>query len=562
MSRKSKFSSAIAVINTPEKIDSPQEIISVIIDDNTIKNTIRKSKFSSAIEDVKVDKKSERNFPKLNDWKITEEDEFFYQFGDNVIAKYDRILDFRKDQFCTYKILSKHYVTKLQDILKHINYFIKFYDVEHEYLVAMLSLKYMTDTTEDDMTPKAFTDYILKRVITKTFINRIRDMVDDLYECNIDTEMSENYRTTPKITNDQAKVIVALSFVTRLILPICVHYTNISHYFTTRKAYIPLFDKIYMSILSRLEKDYETQVFQSLCKFIEYRIDKNTMRDIGNWEKKRQLHSTNVELYKNTLIHEVILVKCIYKIDYSRSIVSYFDGVVMNNYSQYKKENFKSKPIEIAAEEYEKDDDDFLSHAEAIEMSIYKNDETNAFISEYNLADVYESLHYRFNIPINDKEFKFYYDNVKINSVSQQLLHSFYSRFFNDSTAIELVTREQAIWLLIILKKFLTLKGMVILPQICTAIVKGKFKENTIKNRRFNEKLETSSVFINSIKEKFKYVDEALNGKDSTIKRRLSTIINSSFTLVDFNPEIDGKIVEEIDEDMLIYEFSTFLSII
>ena len=64
------------------------------------------------------------------------------------------------------------------------------------------------------------------------------------------------------------------------------------------------------------------------------------------------------------------------------------------------------------------------------------------------------------------------------------------------------------------------------------------------------------------IKEKFKYVDEALNGKDSTIKRRLSTIINSSFTLVDFNPEIDGKIVEEIDEDMLIYEFSTFLSII
>ena len=525
----------------------------------------RKSKFATAIAEAsiatEVIKQESKPIP-LNDWQMTEDDEFFYQNGDNVIARFDKILEFRKDQFCVYKIISKHYVTKLPDILKHINYFMKFYDTENEYVVAMLSLKYMVDTIVNDMAPKAFTDYILKRVTTPRFIDKIKCMVDDLYECNIDSEMSENYRTTPKITNAQAKVIVALSFVTRLILPICVHYTNISHYFTTRKAYIPLFDKIYMSILTMLEKSYGTPVFQSLCKFIEYRIDKNTMRDIGNWEKKRQLHSTNVELYKNTLIHEVILVKCIYKIDYSRSIVSYFDGVVMNNYSQYKKENFKSKPIEIAAEEYDKDDDDFLSHAEAIEMSIYKNDETNAFISEYNLADVYEKLHSRFNIPISDDELRFYYENIKINAVSQQLLHAFYSHFFNDTVAIELITKEQAIWLLVTLKKFLTLKGMNILPQICTATVRGKFKENTIKNRRFNEKLETSSVFINSVKEKFKYVEEAMNGRDSIIKKRLSTIINSSFTLVDFNPDINGTVIEEIDEDMLIYEFSTFLSII
>ena len=183
-------------------------------------------------------------------------------------------------------------------------------------------------------------------------------------------------------------------------------------------------------------------------------------------------------------------------------------------------------------------------------------------INEANINKTIADIYQRFEpIKISKDEFDFYYQNVKINQVSQMLLHAYFSEFFKDSYAINLVTRRQAIWLMLILKKFLQLKGMVILPQLCTASVRGKFKENVIKNRRFVEKLETSAAYESIIKSKYRYIDE-LNLKDPPIRKKLSTIINSAFTYVDYDPEINGHEEDDPDIDIIIDEFITFLSII
>lgn len=502
-------------------------------------------------------------FPKLYYWKPEEEDLFFIQRDPRdttIIARYDK-LGF-PEKFCTYHILMKHFIKKMPDVLAHMNYFVKFYDTDKEFVMAYLSLKHIIDTKTDVLTTKSLKNYILTRIMTETFMDRIEKMVNDLYALNIDTDKSGSYRSTPKITNEQAKVILAVSFTLRLILPACIHYTNVSPTITTKTGYIPCFINIFMDVIKKFEAR-SIPIYGPLCNFVEYRIVKRSGSDKIMLDKKKQIHGENIETYLDKLIKEVIIVKAIYKLDYEQSPVSFFDGIIHRNYKQFKNEKFNSKPVELSSEDISRDsdNDDFLSHSEAIEMSMYRNNESNPIITKANAEKVLENIRRDFNVHITDEEFEFYMENVHLNPLIQRLLHMFYSNFFHDTTAINLIPRKDVIYLTVVLKKFLQYKGMVLIPQLCTATVRGKFKENMIKNRRFNEQYENSTQFQHVLKDKFKYVEQ-LNPKEPPIKKLLSTIINSSFVWVDTNPEINGKENDDIDIDTMINEFETFLLII
>lgn len=505
--------------------------------------------------------------PKLHEWEPSEEDEFFVQDGASVIAKYERISEIgtHDDTLCTYLILLQHFVARMPDILKHINYFLKFYDTDHEFLIAYLSLKFIIDTRARVMTTKTLRSYIVERIMTDTFMDNIQRMVDDLYTINIDTDKGGNYRSTPKITNEHAKVILAISFTIRCIMPACIHFSNVCPAVfenpeggqKKKTGYINCFITIFTAVIRMFEKR-SIPVYGAIRKFVEYRVNKRSNSDAAMLSKKKQIHGDNLETYLTSLINEVLIVKSIYKIDYDQSVVSYFDGIIMKNYKQFKSEKFKSKPVELSSEDTKDGkDDDFLSHAEALEMSIYRIDETNSILTKANSMKVLERIRRDFNIHIDQDEFDFYNENVKLNEISQKLLHMFYSNLFHDSTAIILIPRDDIIFLLITLKKYLQMKGMVLLPQVCTATVRGKFKENVIKNRRFNEKYDESAMHKHQLKEKFKYVEQ-INPKESHPKKTLSTIINSTFEWVDYNPEINGKVNDDIDMDTIIYEYEMF----
>lgn len=498
----------------------------------------------------------------LNEWVPTK-DEMYFTVDDNSNAcanYFASILKINHTQFETFIIIKKHYIERMSDILHHINYFINFYDVNREYCMSLLSVKYLVDTRQSSMTQKAFKKLILDRIITPTYVANIKRMVHDLYTVNIDTDVNGDYRSTPKITNAHAKVILAVSFAIRTILPICIHFTNISSSITTKRDYIPFFDSIFMDVITEFEKN-DTEIYSAICRFIAYRISRKYNSDIPMWEKKKQVHGANYETYLDELIHEVILVKSLYKIKYDSSVVSYFDGIIQKNYLQFKSENYKAKPVEISSEDFQNDSDDFLTHSESLEMSMYRIDESNIIINEVNNENVMRQIHEHFNIDISDEEYEFYMDNIHLNRLTQVLIHAFYSRFFRDTKAVQLLPKSDVVYLIIVLKKYLQLSGMVILPQVLTATVCGKFKENVIKNSRFIEKYKTSAIYQNVIEDKFKYVRE-LNSKEDPIIKLLSIIINSVFTFVDPDPEINGKRCEDIQNDLIIDEFLRFLSII
>lgn len=505
-------------------------------------------------------KDNEDIIPTLNEWNPSYEELYFVVDDDVVKAKFDKILDIDHDNFSTFVIKKSHFKKKMLFIVNHINYFINFYDIDFKFLMSLVSVKYIIDTNPK-LSVKSFSKLINDRILTETFISRVKEMTDYLYTLDINTDQDGKFKSTPKITNEQARVIVAISFCMKLIFPLCVHFSNINLNLTYKKDYIPCFDKIFMNVIHRFEKNDE-EIYIPLCHFIRYRIDRNYLRDKEIWGKKKQLYGLNYETYLQELIHEIIIVKGLYKLEYNRSVVSFIDGILFKSYTNFKKENFPYKPIELSAENDGNDSDEYLSRAEAQEMAIYCRDESNMIINEVNNEWVINKIiKQKFKFEIDEDEFNFYKDNCKLNSMNQFLLQTFYSKYFDNSSSIYSLNKDDTIKLLIYMKTFLRNKGLIIVPQICTAIIQGKFKDNIIRNGKFKEKFQSSTVYQDIIKEKFKYIIE-LNPKEDIIIKKLSTIINSSFVVVDTNPEFNGLTINELGMDAIINEFLIFLSII
>ena len=99
------------------------------------------------------------------------------------------------------------------------------------------------------------------------------------------------------------------------------------------------------------------------------------------------------------------------------------------------------------------------------------------------------------------------------------------------------------------------------LAQVCTAQVFRKYKENLIKNGKYVERITSSQIYKEVISKKYSYLME-LGMKENPILTTFSNIINSTFTLVDYEPEINGYKLEHIDHDAIADEYLLFLSII
>lgn len=502
--------------------------------------------------------------PDLFEWEPSIDETYFYYDSDScrASARFEEFYGITKENtpISKFKIKQGHYQKRMPEICQHINYFLKFYDEDKELYRQIYLTKFFIDR-KPFINQKDFQKMIIRRFATPEMIKKIIQMANDLYIENITDNDDDKYVATPKITNTQAKQILAISFCIRLILPLCLHYTNINETFEKKTSYIPFFDKLIMKIIAAFEKN-GIGVFNTICRFVEHRVDKYYGQHFLMWAKKKQLYGVTRQTYLDEVIHEVIIVKGLYKLDYRRSVVSFIDGVIFKHHINFKRENFRTKPVEIDQYDASTDSDNYLSHAEALEMQAYKVDASSAIFTDANIKQVLKKIRTNFHIDITPEEIEFYKQNMRINSVTESFVHDFYSHIFCDTNANLQITEYDTIYLTILLKKYLQIKGLILIPQLCTAKIKGRFKENLIKNAKFTETVVTSNKHIEIVNDKFKYVDELFPDEMLNLKM-LSTFINSEFEFVDFdNEDINGYICTDIDINRLSDEYDTFLSII
>ena len=507
--------------------------------------------------------------PKLNEWEPTEEDMIFeiVPNANKVRAalykckSLEEAADELKEKLMllsTFSIKWKHYMVRMPDITKVINYFIKYYDDDDEYMMALMSLKFHVDSDRcKDVS--TFQTLLLHIMVTKSMTAKIEKMIEDLEPANIETDKSTSYKSTPKLTNEDAKNILLLSYYFRFILPIVIHWFNLPSTVavTNGKNYIQTFVCIFKCVVEKIGEG-AINVYILIKQLINHRIEKKFNSDAIIHEKKQEKNGATDASYCNELSDEILLVKSLYKIDYSKSVVSYIDGIIRQNYMQYNVENFKIKTVGISAEEITKDADDGFSHLEAIEMKTYRVNDGNNIIENANIELALNKIDVRFNIKIPNEQLDWYNQNIGIiNPLAKYFITYFYQKFFGESSFIDLLDRRTTIKLILIMKFFLELKGFKIIPQIVTASMVIE-KESSIKNRKFNEKFENSQINNEIMENKFSYIKEII-GKDDIIKKYVSSIINSTFTLVDESPKLNGIVCSNLKQDDVIDEFCQFL---
>ena len=502
--------------------------------------------------------------PDLYDWS-PQFGELFYRYdGENVIADYDGTVGSMSEisTLPTFYIRKYHYQTRMPEIVQYMNYFTRFYDLDRDTFFAMMSLKYIIDT-QLDMPQKTFVNMVMDRLVTPKFIAKCKLMACDLYKLNINADTSGKFNNTPKITNAQALQIVAVSFCFKILKPIVLHFSNVNKNFNPviKTEYLKWFDKIFNKAIKKFEVN-DVPFYTSLCKFVVFRGDKLFRNNSTAFYQKKMLRGDTLELFNQGLIREVVCVKTLYKLDYRESCVAFIDGVVHNYNLNYLKEKFVSKPCEIDSDDSSRDSDESLSHAEALEMQTYKRDESAAMIADVNtnyvmrtLREWYAAFH------ISPEELKFYYDNYKSSKISEFLFDNFYASKFKDPFATANLNREDTIYLLICMKKILQRYKMPYLAQICTAQVFSKYKKNAIKDIKSTEAFVGAELYQKVISKKFANVME-LPMKENPILQMRVDIINSTYTLVDMDEQINGYNLEHLDAAAISAEYLVFLSMI
>ena len=191
-------------------------------------------------------------------------------------------------------------------------------------------------------------------------------------------------------------------------------------------------------------------------------------------------------------------------------------------------------------------------------MNATKMDESTVILSAINIKKTIKRIKKKMHIDIDKEELEFYRSNLKITKFQSRLVFYFYAKYFGGYRDLNSLNRTQYLKLLIMLKKRLQYQGFIYFPQILTANMEGRLNSRTIRNDKFLTKIETSSIYQSIITDKYSTLIDV--DKSDLILNLLSTIINTTFTFVDYDrPDMLGQTIE-LNQDVVSDEFLNFLN--
>ena len=256
-----------------------------------------------------------------------------------------------------------------------------------------------------------------------------------------------------------------------------------------------------------------------------------------------------VDLLKDKIISETF-----FKYTFDKNIISFNYVVLERQLRFFIIEPYKTNRIELSA----KKDVSGLSGLDKLEMNSTKLDESTVILSAVNIKKTIKRIKKSMHIELSKEEVEFYKNNVKITKFQSQLVFYYYAKYFGGYRDMNLLNRTQYLKLLIILKKRLQYQKFIYLPQILTSNIENRLNSRTIRNDKFLTKIESSSIYKSLINDKYSMLND-LNKQDLIISL-LSTLLNTTFTFVDYeHPDMTGKVIE-IDQDAVSDEFLNFLN--
>lgn len=486
----------------------------------------------------------------VDDWKPTKEEEM-YLIPDNklVLIPFERIFnhDFGSKTISSFIITKTIYSNKIDKICNYCNYFINFYDDDKELILSYLKLKTIIDDKTKNIKPNAFIKMIYTYFFTPTILEKIKKMVDDNYIVNLKKDDDKKYDEAMEFTNEHGKILFRVSLGINLLVPLLNHYLYVTN--NNEKIlfnyFVPLFDAL---------SDPGVDLINKLSNYVLKKIHVNFEGNKTAWEQRNMLGQQNYLEHADFLFKKIIVTDVLHKFIFNQNIISLLTAVINNNLKFHNRGEYKFLPKKLN----DKKDMEGLSELDKFEMKFNKIDESISILSECNKETVIRKIKEISAVDITNDEVDFYKMNYHFDEFNANLIRYYYARYFNGYRDLNMLTREQFINLLIILKRRLQAQDYLFLPQILSGNIKNKINTRTIQNKKFIQKVVTSSLYQELVDNKFAYI---LDLKDNNlILNIISTILNTHFTYVEYDdPNLLGETID-IVPDVLCEEVLRFLN--
>ena len=468
-----------------------------------------------------------------------------------VVIPFNKIFNRQQNDALNNFIIKKEsYVKKLEHITHYINYFIKFYDPDNELIMAYLRIKFLTDNKDNNIPIGTFIKMVYNILLTDTIIEKINRLVEDNYYVDLTSEdTTKKYNETLEFTETHAKVMMAISMAMKIMIPVMFHYLN-SYGLIKERKYIFRF---YEGLFDIFGKDADVDIYNKLWISIYSKVNVNFVRNSVIWEQ-REIYGTNALTHMTELLQDKIISETFFKYEFNKNIISFNYVVLDKQLRFFLVEPYKLNRIELSAHR----DATGLSGLDKLEMNASKIDESTVILSEINIKRTIKRIKKKMHIDISKEEIDYYKRNLNITRFQSQLVFYYYAKYFNGYRDLLLLNRTQYLILLIMLKKRLQFQSCVYLPQIISSNVESKLNARTIRNDKFLTKIQSSSIYQHITQDKYSALGDI--GKDDLIINMLSTLLNTSFTYVDYeHQDMLGKTIE-INQDMVSDEFLNFLN--
>lgn len=492
---------------------------------------------------------TKEKFVRVDDWEPEDGDYFIRCDGKLIIIPFDEIFA-KKDitGFNTFVIKKESYVKQLPEIALYINYFIKFYDTNKELLMSYLMLKHQIDNKKKPIKQKAFIKMMYSIIFTDTILEKINRMVEDNYYIDLKSKKDGiKYAETLEFTNEHAKIMMKISIAMKIMVPVLFHYINRS---SVTKETTPLF--IFYERLFYMFDD-SVDIYMKLLVTVSAKIKKHLSNNSVLWNQ-REIMGMDPLIYQNVLLKENIISETMVKYRFHKNIISFNSVVLDKQLVYFSITQYTHTMRELTSTK----DTEGLSGIDKLEMNSSKIDESLVILSNVNIKKTIKKLKNSFGVEFEDGEIEYYTEYHSINKFQVQLVYLFYAKYFGGYRDLTLLTRTQYMKILVMIKKRLQYQGFMYLPQILTGNVE-KLVKRTIQNQKFLDKIKNSSVYQSIIREKFSILEEL--DKKTVIITLLSTLLNSTFTIIDFNHQDKlGEKIEIVTPDILSDEFLNFLN--
>lgn len=492
--------------------------------------------------------------------------------GDNgIYFKFNKVFSTSNNNknLNLFVITRKAYLKRVSFYSQYINFFVKYYDEDKEYMTSMLIVKYLIDNNDREYSYAEFMKDVINKIMTDSVIEKITQLVNDEYMVEMTPDAGDNIDEHGKpilhalqFTDDQCKALLGISTAFKLLIPVLSHYyakrsnelnklarerqikevTIVEYFYEAIIGIFNLFDKNTYNTFNKLV----ATVSLWLDRQDSSMVDRASMRGIT---KVNELNST-----LKTVITELI-PKYVFRMNVVKMNHVSVRSRMRNVYASSDKLVIYEPQTKGVADNGE------LSGLDIIDANAVNYDDISFIISRTNITTVIESLKHKYNISVSKDELLFYSDNLNQNMYFNKILEFFAEDFGSYYDLRYIKKKKEFVTLMVIFKHVMTNRGFRYIQHIFTGVRSSKSSGKRISAKQVLKI--TNSPRYKEILDNYShtYVEPDENKRDNILDTIVS-LLSTPMQYLDFREPDHNWDDIEIDNDIVSDEYLRFIEMI